>query len=107
MVWYRLCYLEMKICQLIENHCKFSSEDFDWKGSSPPSLKLRWAKWPRQESNLDLELRKLLYYPLYDEAYLISPGTLLVKIFTAMASNITPKNLRITSIPPVPSIRSI
>ena len=24
--------------------------------------------WPRQESNLDLELRKLLYYPLYDEA---------------------------------------
>ena len=26
----------------------------------------RW--WPRQESNLDLELRKLLYYPLYYEA---------------------------------------
>lgn len=26
------------------------------------------AKWPRQESNLDLELRKLLYYPLYYEA---------------------------------------
>ena len=24
--------------------------------------------WPRQESNLDLELRKLLYYPLYNEA---------------------------------------
>ena len=24
--------------------------------------------WPRQESNLNLELRKLLYYPLYDEA---------------------------------------
>ncbi len=24
--------------------------------------------WPRQESNLGLELRKLLYYPLYDEA---------------------------------------
>ncbi len=24
--------------------------------------------WPRQESNLDLELRKLLYYPLYYEA---------------------------------------
>lgn len=24
--------------------------------------------WLRQESNLDLELRKLLYYPLYDEA---------------------------------------
>ncbi len=22
--------------------------------------------WSRQESNLDLELRKLLYYPLYD-----------------------------------------
>ena len=27
---------------------------------------VRW--WPRQESNLDLELRKLLYYPLYYEA---------------------------------------
>ncbi len=25
-------------------------------------------KWPRQESNLYLELRKLLYYPLYYEA---------------------------------------
>ena len=24
--------------------------------------------WPRQESNLYLELRKLLYYPLYYEA---------------------------------------
>ncbi len=30
------------------------------------------GKWPRQESNLDLELRKLLYYPLYDEANAIS-----------------------------------
>ena len=28
--------------------------------------------WPRQESNLDLELRKLLYYPLYYEAFLLS-----------------------------------
>ncbi len=27
------------------------------------------ALWPRQESNLDLELRKLLYYPLYYEAW--------------------------------------
>ena len=27
--------------------------------------------WPRQESNLDLELRKLLYYPLYYEAALV------------------------------------
>src|SRR3954468_12873376 len=26
------------------------------------------SMWPRQESNLDLELRKLLYYPLYYEA---------------------------------------
>ena len=25
--------------------------------------------WPRQESNLDLELRKLLYYPLYYGAF--------------------------------------
>ena len=24
--------------------------------------------WPRQESNLGLELRKLLYYPLYYKA---------------------------------------
>jgi hypothetical protein len=26
---------------------------------------LEFYLWPRQESNLDLELRKLLYYPLY------------------------------------------
>ena len=26
------------------------------------------VQWPRQESNLDLELRKLLYYPLYYKA---------------------------------------
>jgi hypothetical protein len=33
-----------------------------------PTWQLRsWAWWSRQESNLDLELRKLLYYPLYDE----------------------------------------
>ena len=64
-------------------------------------------KWPRQESNLDLELRKLLYYPLYYEAYFINPGTLLLNIFIAMASNITPKNLRMATIPPGPSIRSI
>lgn len=25
--------------------------------------------WSRQESNLDLELRKLLYYPLYYETF--------------------------------------
>src|SRR5664279_618335 len=67
----------------------------------------KWGKWPRQESNLDLELRKLLYYPLYDEAYLINPGTLLLKILMAMASNITPKNLRMATIPPGPKIRSI
>ena len=29
------------------------------------------CKWPRQESNLDLELRKLLYYPLYYEAKML------------------------------------
>lgn len=29
---------------------------------------LAFLKWPRQESNLDLELRKLLYYPLYYKA---------------------------------------
>ena len=27
-----------------------------------------WVMWPRQESNLDPELRKLIYYPLYYEA---------------------------------------
>lgn len=26
------------------------------------------SKWPRQESNLNLKLRKLPYYPLYYEA---------------------------------------
>ena len=29
---------------------------------------MRVYQWPRQESNLDLELRKLIYYPLYYEA---------------------------------------
>ncbi len=29
------------------------------------------GKWSRQESNLDLELRKLLYYPLYYETRLL------------------------------------
>ena len=29
---------------------------------------MRDVLWPRQESNLDLELRKLLYYPLYYKA---------------------------------------
>ena len=29
------------------------------------------GKWPRQESNLDLELRKLLYYPLYYETIIL------------------------------------
>ncbi len=28
-----------------------------------------YQMWPRQESNLYLELRKLLYYPLYYEAF--------------------------------------
>src|SRR5215203_7474331 len=63
--------------------------------------------WPRQESNLYLELRKLLYYPLYYEArercsfahYLISPWALVAKILTAMASKTTPKNFR-TAIKP-------
>jgi hypothetical protein len=29
------------------------------------NIELKNSLWPRQESNLDLELRKLLYYPLY------------------------------------------
>ena len=29
-----------------------------------------YHQWPRQESNLDPELRKLIYYPLYYEAIL-------------------------------------
>ena len=32
------------------------------------SLPFDLNEWPRQESNLNLELRKLLYYPLYYEA---------------------------------------
>ena len=31
-------------------------------------LDFYFKTWPRQESNLNLELRKLLYYPLYYEA---------------------------------------
>ncbi len=31
-------------------------------------ISCNFCMWPRQESNLDLELRKLLYYPLYYEA---------------------------------------
>ena len=79
-----------------------------------------YFQWPRQESNLNLELRKLLYYPLYYEAWLrsresgvrsreptqdaifphlINPGALVANIFTAMASNITPKNF-LTAIKP-------
>ena len=58
--------------------------------------------WPRQESNLDLELRKLLYYPLYYEAvtikffYVPKAAILLPNILTAIAINITPKNFLIT-----------
>ena len=37
------------------------------KGDYPLFL-ISYLLWPRQESNLDLELRKLLYYPLYYEA---------------------------------------
>ena len=33
-----------------------------------PTNVLQKPRWPRQESNLNLELRKLLYYPLYYEA---------------------------------------
>jgi hypothetical protein len=39
--------------------------------------------------------------------YLMSPGTLLLKIFTAIASKITPKNLRTAIIPPGPRAFSI
>ena len=53
------------------------------------------AMWPRQESNLDLELRKLLYYPLYDEAGRISNiqhGILNDELMRKLY-NITPKYL--------------
>src|SRR5215203_7235963 len=71
--------------------------------------------WPRQESNLYLELRKLLYYPLYYEArercsfahYLISPWALVAKILTAMASKTTPKNFRTAIKPAGPRILSM
>ena len=39
--------------------------------------------------------------------YLINPLALIVKIFTAIASKITPKNLRIASIPPGPRVLSM
>ena len=41
-----------------------------------PGTSVRWSRlgWPRQESNLDLELRKLLYYPLYYEALIFESG---------------------------------
>jgi hypothetical protein len=35
------------------------------KGANSRTL---FCLWPRQESNLDPELRKLIYYPLYYEA---------------------------------------
>ena len=39
-----------------------------WIKIKAPLLKEACLLWLRQESNLDLELRKLLYYPLYYEA---------------------------------------
>ena len=82
--------------------------------------------WSRQESNLDLELRKLLYYPLYYEAgviddlnlrfqielnlcsfYFINPGALAAKTLTAIASKITPKNFRTAINPAFPNTFSI
>jgi hypothetical protein len=43
--------------------------------------KLNRNQWPRQESNLDLELRKLLYYPLYYEALFNQTGNIATKYF--------------------------
>jgi hypothetical protein len=56
MVWYRLCYFEMEI-----------------SANSAQKISYERGKWPRQESNLYLELRKLLYYPLYYEALMPLP----------------------------------
>ena len=36
------------------------------------AVSYNFCMWPRQESNLDLELRKLLYYPLYYGANYLS-----------------------------------
>gem|GEM_PF-1429306 len=44
-------------CIYCKNHCSYNSGFC--------------ILWPRQESNLNLELRKLLYYPLYYEAIFI------------------------------------
>ncbi len=38
--------------------------------------------WLRQESNLDLELRQLLYYPLYYEANICLSGAKITVFFT-------------------------
>ncbi len=39
-----------------------------YKRKRPQFAGAFFYKWLRQESNLNLELRKLLYYPLYYEA---------------------------------------
>jgi hypothetical protein len=44
---------------------------------------------------------------IYSHTDFNSPCTLLLNIFTAMASKITPKNLRTATIPPGPSILSM
>ena len=41
--------------------------------------------WPRQESNLNLELRKLLYYPLYYEAIILCANISFLKLFSKNA----------------------
>ena len=43
-----------------------SPNDKPCKRTVYKAFKFYW--WPCQESNLDLELRKLLYYPLYYKA---------------------------------------
>jgi hypothetical protein len=50
--------------------------------------------WSRQESNLDLELRKLLYYPLYYETYDVEGSKLKVQgsLSYSKRCNITSKN---------------
>ena len=84
--------------------------------------------WSRPESNWNPGLRRPLYYPLYygtggfcsclgwgpdgkrdgkAKNYFNNPLRLVLNILTAIASRITPKNLRMAIIPAGPSILSM
>jgi hypothetical protein len=49
---------------------------------------LKSRLWPRRESNLGLELRKLLYYPLYYEACNIAANVIVAAYSCFNCANI-------------------